>query len=171
MKTFIANWHRRSVAGRNHVPQQSRLIRTILVPTDFSECSLAGFDYAVRLANDIGAQIIVVHVADLGPVMMTSGDYDSPSYTAAARCRSEDEMQAFLQSARGGGVPVKTLAVAGYCPDAIYDVAAKEHADLIVIATHGRSGLRHAFAGSVAEATVRHAPCPVIVVPPSCAYR
>ena len=63
------------------------------------------------------------------------------------------------------GVPVDTSAVAGYCPAAIYEAAKKEGAELIVMSAHGRTGLQHAFLGSVAEGTVRHAGCPVLVVP------
>jgi universal stress protein A len=146
---------------------QQRLIRTILVPVDFSDCSLAGLTYAVRFAKEVGARIVVVHVADLGPVMMTtgSGDYDSPTYTEAARRRCGDQMKAFLKRVNFDGIPVDPSAVAGYCPGAIYEAAAKEGADLIIISTHGRTGLRRAFMGSVAEGTVRHAPCPVLVVP------
>jgi nucleotide-binding universal stress UspA family protein len=147
-------------------PQQ-RLIRTILVPVDFSDCSLAGLTYAVRFSKEVGARIVVVHVADLGPVMMTTGcgDYDSPAYIKAARRRCADQMQSFLKRVDFDGVRVDTSAVAGYCPAAIYQAAAKEDVDLIVISTHGRTGLRRAFIGSVAEGTVRHAACPVLVVP------
>ena len=143
------------------------LIRTILVPVDFSECSLSGLLYAVRFARELGARLIVLHVADLGPVMMTTGRgvYDSRIYVEAARRRCSKQMQAFLKRVDFGGVPVSTSAVAGYCPAAIYDAAAKERADLIIISTHGRTGFRRALVGSVAEGTVRHARCPVIVVP------
>ena len=146
---------------------QQRLIRTILVPVDFSDCSLSGLNYAIKFAKDVGARIIVLHVADLGPVMMTSacGEYDSPTYTEAARHRCGDQIQAFLRRVNFDGVPVDASAVAGYCPAAIYQAAAKEDVDLIVISTHGRTGLRRAFIGSVAEGTVRHAACPVLVVP------
>src|SRR4029434_5431335 len=147
-------------------PRQ-RLIRTILVPVDFSDCSLAGLTYAVRFAKEVGARIVVVHVADLGPVMMTTGrdDYGPPTYTEAARRRCGDQMKGFLKRVSFDGVPVDASAVAGYCPSAIYEAAAREGADLIIISTHGRTGLRRAVMGSVAEATVRHAACPVLVVP------
>jgi nucleotide-binding universal stress UspA family protein len=61
-----------------------------MVPVDFSDCSLAGLSYAIRIAKEVGAHIIVLHVADLGPVMMTSGpsEYDSPIYIEAARRQS-----------------------------------------------------------------------------------
>jgi nucleotide-binding universal stress UspA family protein len=146
---------------------QQRLIRSILVPVDFSDCSLAGLTYAVRFAKEVGARIIVLHVTDLGPVMMTSGrgEYDSPSYMEAARHRCGNQMQAFLKRVDFDGVRVDTSAVAGYCPLAIYEAAAKQGADLIIISTHGRTGLRRALIGSVAEGTVRNAACPVLVVP------
>jgi nucleotide-binding universal stress UspA family protein len=150
---------------RRHARQ--RLIRRILVPVDFSDCSLAGLRYAVRFANEVGARIIVLHVADLGPVMMTTGcgKYDSAAYMEASRRRFGDQTKAFLNRVDFGGVPVDTSTVAGYCPAAIYEAAVKKGADLIIISTHGRTGLRRALIGSVAEGTVRHTACPVLVVP------
>jgi nucleotide-binding universal stress UspA family protein len=138
-----------------------------MVPVDFSDCSMAGLTYAVRFAKEVCARILVLHVADLGPVMMTTGcgDYDSPTYTEAARRRWGDQMQAFLKRVDFDGVRADTCAVAGFCPAAIYEAAAKEGADLIIISTHGRTGLRHALIGSIAEGTVRNAACPVLVVP------
>jgi nucleotide-binding universal stress UspA family protein len=156
---------RTSSTPRTRAPQ--RLIPSILVPVDFSDCSLMGLRYAVRFAKEVGARIIVLHVTDLGPVMMTTacGDYDSLPYVEAARRRCGDQMQAFLKRVDFDSVRVNTSAVAGYCPAAIYEAAAKQGADLIIISTHGRTGLRHAFLGSVAEGTVQHATCPVLVVP------
>jgi nucleotide-binding universal stress UspA family protein len=99
--------------------------------------------------------------------MMTTGcgEYHLPSYMEAAGRRCDDEMQDFLKRVNSDGVPVDRLSVAGYCPAAIHEAAAKERADLIIISTHGRSGLGRAVMGSVAEATVRNSPCPVLVVP------
>jgi nucleotide-binding universal stress UspA family protein len=141
------------------------LIRTVLVPVDFSDCSLAGLRYAVQLARDVGARIVVLHVTDLGPVMMTTDYCGSRTCIKAAEHRCGDQMKRFLSRVDLDGVPVDSCAIAGYCPGAIHEVAAKQRADLIVIATHGRTGLRRAVMGSVAEGTVRHAVCPVLVVP------
>ena len=151
----------------SRAPAGPRLIRSILVPVDFSDCSLAGLTYAVSFAKEVGARIIVLHVTDLGPVMMTTGcgAYDSPAYIDAARRRCGDQMRAFLKRVDLDGVPVDTSPVAGYCPAAIYEAAVKERADLIIISTHGRTGLRRALIGSVAEGTVRNASCPVLVAP------
>jgi nucleotide-binding universal stress UspA family protein len=161
--SYFGNMNMTSFTSRR---AQERLIRTILVPTDFSDCSLAGLKYAVRFAKEVGGRIIVLHVTDLGPVMMTTGwDYQSPSYVEAARDRCGDRMKAFLKRVDFDRVPVDTSAVAGYCPAAIDEAAARTGADLIIMSTHGRTGLRRALIGSVAEGTVRHAACPVLVVP------
>jgi nucleotide-binding universal stress UspA family protein len=152
---------------------QQRLICTILVPVDFSDCSLAGLTYAVRFAREVGGRIIVLHVTDLGPVMMTTGcgEYHLPTYMQAARRRCDDEMRDFLKRVNFDGLRVDRLSVAGYCPAAIYEAAAKEDVDLIIISTHGRTGLGRALIGSVAEGTVRNAACPVLVVPSSAGMR
>jgi len=152
---------------------QQRLIRTILVPVDFSDCSLAGLIYAIRFAREVGGRIIVLHVTDLGPVMMTTGcgEYHLPTYMQAARRRCDDEMRDFLKRVNFDGLRVDRLSVAGYCPAAIYEAAAKEDVDLIIISTHGRTGLGRALIGSVAEGTVRNAACPVLVVPSSAGMR
>jgi nucleotide-binding universal stress UspA family protein len=143
------------------------LVRTILVPVDFSDWSLAGLAYSVRLARELGARLIVVHVTDLGPVMMTTeyGEYSSRRCMKAAKHQCGDQMKRFLGRVDFHGVRVDTRAFVGYCPGAIHEIAAREGTDLIVIATHGRTGLRRALMGSVAEGTVRHAVCPVLVVP------
>jgi len=155
------------IASRSRARADQRLIRRILVPVDFSDCSLAGLNFAVRFAKQVGARIIVLHVTDLGPVMMTTacGDFDSAIYTKAARRRCAKQMLAFLKRVDFDGVQVDMSPVAGYCPAAIHQAAAKERADLIILSTHGRTGLRRAFLGSVAEATVRSAARPVLVVP------
>jgi hypothetical protein len=75
---------------------------------DFSDCSMAGLKFAVRFAREVGARIIVLHVADLGPVMMTTacGDFDSATYTKAARRRCGKQMRAFLKRVDFDGVGV-----------------------------------------------------------------
>jgi nucleotide-binding universal stress UspA family protein len=147
--------------------ETERDIKKIVVPVDFSDCSLAGLTYAARFARELGAHIIIIHMVDLGPVMMTTGygDFDSAPYVEAAHRRCGEQMEAFLARVSFDGVPVKTSAVAGFCPTRIYQIATKERADLIIMSTHGRTGLRHVLLGSVAERTVRDAACPVLVVP------
>jgi nucleotide-binding universal stress UspA family protein len=171
-RSFTAN-EKVKASSTSRADKQQRLIRTILVPVDFSDCSVAGLQYAVRFAKEVGGRIIALHVTDLGPVLMTTGcgEFYLPTYMQAARRRCDDEMRDFLKRVNFDGVRVDRLPVAGYCPTAIYEAAAKEDVDLIIISTHGRTGLGRAFIGSVAEGTVRHATCPVLVVPSSTGMR
>ena len=160
-----------SSSNENRLPR--RRIKNILVPVDCSQCSLAGLRYAIDFARLVGARLIVLHVVDLGPQLMTEGCgvYHLSPYKEAAMHTSEPQMRAFLSGVNFGSVPFETLAVAEYCPKGIYDAAKKKDVDLIIISTHGRTGLKHVFIGSVAEGVVRHAACPVLVVPSHPAVR
>ncbi len=142
-------------------------INTILVPVDYSKCSLAGLRYAIEFAKKVAARLIVLHVANLGPQMMTDGYgmYHLAPYKEAAGRASKLRMRAFLRGVNFGSVPFETLAAAEFCPEGIYRTAEKEKADLIILSTHGRTGLSHILIGSIAERVVRRSPCPVLVVP------
>jgi nucleotide-binding universal stress UspA family protein len=142
-------------------------IKNILVPVDCSECSLAGLRYAIQFATKVRARLIVLHVVDLGPQLMTEacGVYHLSPYKEAAGRASEPQMRAFLRRVNFRSVPFETSAIAGFCPEGIYRAAEKEKADLIIMSTHGRTGLMHVLIGSVAERLVQHAPCAVLVVP------
>jgi nucleotide-binding universal stress UspA family protein len=148
-------------------------IKNILVPVDCSECSLAGLRYAIEFAKEVAARLIVLHVVDLGPQLMTEGRgvYDLSPYNEAAGRASEPQMRAFLRRVNFGSVPFETSAIAGFCPEGICRAAEKEKVDLIIMSTHGRTGLKHVLIGSVAECVVRHAGCPVLVVPSHPAVR
>jgi hypothetical protein len=78
---------------------------------------------------------------------------------------AEWQMRQFVRSAKFGGVKFKTVIVAAPSVMGICEVARKEEADVIITATHGRTGFKHVLIGSTAEVVVRHAPCPVLVVP------
>ena len=142
-------------------------INTILVPVDFSKCSLAGLRYAIEFAEKVAARVIVLHVVDLGPQLMTEGYgmYDLEPYKKAAVRASTSQMRRFLQGVNFGSVPFQTVANAGFCAQGIYRAAEREKVDLIILSTHGHTGLKHILTGSVAERVVRRASCPVLVVP------
>lgn len=145
------------------VPARVKL-GTILVPLDFSKESEKALRYAVTFAEQFGARLILVNVveplpfADLGamPLVMEN--------EAVMRgCRSKLES---LVTARR--IPAKlvekVLVRQGQAHREIADAARTLKADLIIIATHGYTGVQHALLGSTAERVVRHAPCPVLVV-------
>ncbi len=138
-------------------------LKKILVPVDFSECASKALQYALPFARQFSATILVTHV--IQPYIpipeMTGVDVeliDAQMHEAAERelkvlCKSLPNDVSFEQVLRVGNAHLEIVK------------AAKElAADLIIVATHGRSGLAHVFLGSTAERVTRHAGCPVLVV-------
>ena len=120
----------------------------VLFPTDFSDASEAAGTVARQLAADTGAALHVVHV-----VPPVTDPADAPARLADMARRL------------GDGAPVKTSLLSGRVARNIVRYAREQGVGLIVIGTHGRTGLSHAMLGSVAEAVVRLAPCLVLTVP------
>jgi nucleotide-binding universal stress UspA family protein len=144
-------------------------IRKILVPIDFSESSRAAFEYAVELARPFGATLDVVHVWQAPAFISTATLPEVPTIDAGlvqlVKNNAEQAVARFAADARARGVSLgQTRCEPGAPPRAIVDIAKAENYDLIVIGTHGRTGLSHAVMGSVAERVVRHAECPVLTV-------
>ncbi len=137
-------------------------VNTILHPTDFSESSEAAFRLACSFARAYGARLIILHVyprpVTVGEVAdrRLSGDPEAALMTKLYDLQPTDRE-----------IEVVYRLVEGNAADVIPDVATQEQCDLIVMGTHGRSGLRRAVMGSVAEAVTRRAHCPVATVRPS----
>jgi nucleotide-binding universal stress UspA family protein len=140
---------------RHHQPGQLTIISRILVPTDFSRGSLHAFRYAEELTRRFGAELILVHVGD--PLSVS----DLPG---AGELSGRRELDRALALVRERDYRVRGVLRRGNPTDEIVKAAAAERADLIVMGTHGRTGLKHALMGSVAESVVRNAPCPVLTV-------
>lgn len=142
-------------------------IRTILVPVDFSECSLAGMEYAAFLAKTFHATLRLLHViypyADYAFVDRI-GVRLSPLIEAVQETAGQ-EMDTLKQMAFLRGVSLETEICPGRPIDEICDAASQSNVDLIVTSTHGRTGFKHAVIGSVAEHVGRYAECSVLVVP------
>jgi nucleotide-binding universal stress UspA family protein len=142
-------------------------IRTILVPTDFSRHSEAALKYACGLAERVGATLHLLHV--LAEVMPVGPDpmlapVLPPEYFRESESASREALERLLDPTWGTPAGVETSVRWGSPVDVIVDHAATQHADLIVIATHGRTGISHVLLGSVAERIIREAPCPVLTV-------
>ncbi len=145
--------------------------RRILVTTDFSEAGDRAIPHAFRMAADHGAEVILCHV--LEPVILPNplyaqyypGEVFSPEVLerAAADARAA-LLERVPKEAPLAQVPYRVAIGQGGPVDEIIRLAAEEKADLIVIATHGHTGLKHLLMGSVAERVIRHAPCAVLVV-------
>jgi nucleotide-binding universal stress UspA family protein len=135
-------------------------IKRVLCPVDFSDCSRRALSRAVALARWHQAQLTVLHVAasplvDLPPIAM--GDKEREQYVG--------KLQRFT-GARFHDVPIDlAISEAVDVSQAILDEIAASHADLLVIGSHGRSGVQRLLLGSVTERVVRQASCPTLVIP------
>ncbi len=140
---------------------------TILVPVDFSPCSLAGLSYAVQFADRVGARIVVLHVVDLGMAVTADGYamYDFAEMEDAKRKEAEEQMANFVRWVKFGRVSFTTLVKVNPALPTICEIVKEQKIDLVITSTHGRTGLSHIMLGSTAEQIVRHAACPVLVVP------
>jgi nucleotide-binding universal stress UspA family protein len=135
-------------------------IRTILVPTDFSAHSANAFRLACSLARDCGAQVVVLHVLTHPEVAYTEGVILPPPEAYEQRWREQlDRLQPPDRAVR-----LERRLVYGYPADKILRVAEETRCGLIVMGTHGWTGLTRLVMGSVAERVVRRAPCPVLTV-------
>jgi nucleotide-binding universal stress UspA family protein len=135
------------------------MLKTILAPTDFSDISAEGVRYGCRLAKDTGAEIIVFNV----DVLDESNRIDKRELEQHKKRLGE-----FVAEKIGDasvGLKMRQLVDAGQPFGAIVDCAEKEGVDLIVMSSHGRSGLSRMLIGSVTDKLLRAAPCPVLVVP------
>jgi nucleotide-binding universal stress UspA family protein len=132
----------------------------ILFPTDFSHCSDAALPLATSLARDTGAKLLIVHVEE-PPVAYGGGEM----YYGVPDPATED-LRGMLQRIvpPDPQVAYEHHLVVGEPAAAIAELAKSEGVDLIVMGTHGRTGLRRLLMGSVAEAIVRRAPCPVFIM-------
>jgi nucleotide-binding universal stress UspA family protein len=140
----------------------------ILVPTDFSDPSTEALDTAVAFAKLSQATLDLVHVA-VEPTYVLPPPVDvapvAPIDLGAIMTRVNDSLAAEEARVREAGVACESAVMVGK-PDAeIVARASSTGAQLIVMGTHGRSGLAHALLGSIAERVVQHSPCPVLIVP------
>jgi universal stress protein A len=140
-------------------------LKRILLPVDFSESSRKAMHYAISFARQFNAEVLLLHVieAALPPPPQTVA-FDSIALNASLR----EEAARHLSRWRKEIVSQASVkAVVRDGPNAYHEIvsaASENNVDLIILGTHGRTGVAHWFIGSTAERVVRHAPCPVLVV-------
>lgn len=143
---------------------RSRLaVQSILVPVDFSECSKKALLYARAFANQFGGELTVLHVVKPYIPVPEATMVDVGLIERNLRKTAEYQM-AELQKEMGGSKPFRPLVRAGNPAIEVVKAARNLGADLIIISTHGRTGVGHWLMGSTAEKVVRSAHCPVLVV-------
>lgn len=129
------------------------MIHRILCPIDFSEPSLAAFRYAEQLAIQLNASLVVVHAFDRPKSL------EPASQTVPADSSVQTRLEEFASV-----LPIERYLHAGPAGQVICWMAQEHGCDLIVMGTHGRTGLRHVLRGSVAEYALQHARCPVMTI-------
>jgi nucleotide-binding universal stress UspA family protein len=143
------------------------VLQKILAPIDFSRCSMVGAMYAALFAKTFGAKLSLLHVL-AGEMPLASGKASRNSFNKNGAIDLENarlDMEAFTQLDFLRDVKPETDICAGDAADEICRIAGDSVTDLVVISTHGRTGLNRVLLGSVAEHVLRHAECPVLVTP------
>lgn len=145
-------------------------VKTILLPTDGSACSQQALTYALPFAQQFGARLVALHVIDqrweehLRQALAQAGQEIAPKLQHAHAEEAQRILREVADAAAKTGVAVETRVVTGLPSEDIVRLRKELPADLIILGTHGRTGLSHALLGSVAEEVVRRAPCPVLTV-------
>lgn len=151
--------------GGSEVPYTG-LVRSILVPVDFSDHAREALRHARELAAFFGARIDLLHVIDvrIHPAFYDTGVFGVDDLVPGADRKAAARLAQFYRETEGPLDTFHAEVVTGYAPAEIVAHARRVESDLIVLSTHGLTGLEHFLIGSVAEKVVRAAPCPVLTV-------
>ncbi|HSP88099.1 MAG TPA: universal stress protein [Ignavibacteriaceae bacterium] len=141
-------------------------IKKVLVPIDFSDYSKSSLKYAVNYAKHFNASLVIVYVIEpvIYPPDFSMGQIAIPTPGLEMDKRAEEELNKLAEKEIPAGLSVKKIIKSGKPFVEIIETAAEEDVDLIIIATHGHSGVEHILFGSTAEKVVRKAPCPVLTL-------
>lgn len=140
--------------------------KNILCAIDFSDCSRKAMQAAVDMARESGASLTLVHVWHVPALGVVGQAPLPPDMTAAIVADASSGLAAWKREAEARGAARISTVLAGGIPwhEIVELLRRKPEYDVVVMGTHGRSGLKHVLLGSVAEKVVRHAPCPVLVI-------
>jgi nucleotide-binding universal stress UspA family protein len=145
-------------------------VKKIIVPTDFSKLSFTAFDYARSLAAQYNAKIYLMFVMEKMPPFLAvrSLDVDEKQVLSHMEEEAKKELREAAELLRGDSdLEVESIFKKGVDYEEVVKFSEEAKADLIIIATHGRTGILHTLLGSVAEKVIRYSKCPVLVTTPS----
>ncbi len=165
-------WRNKKTTARNAAPKTaaqkspSIALTKILVPIDFSEHARKALQYAIPFAHQFKAKLYLVYVVEptIYPADFSFGQIGLPNVEAELRTKAEGELKELVEKEIKGFVASEWLVKTGLPFVEIASFAKDENIDLIILATHGHTGVEHILFGSTAEKIVRKAPCPVLVV-------
>ena len=160
-KTKASQTTRRKMVTPSPAPK----IQKILAPTDFSGQSLTGVRYAKYLQFKFGSSLILLNVIEPTPPMGGMESVILAQSDSEVAAWAQKELAKLAQKEAGNDKHVTSIVRTGKPFHEITTEAGENQADLIVIATHGYTGIEHMLLGSTAERVVRHAPCPVLTIP------
>lgn len=141
-------------------------ISKVLVPIDFSDYSKNALKYAVNFVELFKAELFLIYVVEpvIYPPDFSMGQIAIPSIDLEMDKRAIDELNKLAEQEIPVEVKVKSIVKTGKPFIEIIETASEENIDLIIIATHGHTGMEHILFGSTAEKVVRKAPCPVLTI-------
>lgn len=141
-------------------------IKKVLVPIDFSDYSKSALNYAVDFAKHFNAELFLIYVVEpvIYPPDFSMGQIAIPSIDLDMDKRANEELENLARKQIPKDLSTKTIVKTGKPFVEIIDTAKQIDADIIIIATHGHSGVEHILFGSTAEKIVRKAPCPVLTL-------
>lgn len=144
----------------------SLTIKKILVPIDFSDYSKGALKYAVNFAKVFNAEMYLIYVVEpvIYPPDFSMGQIAIPSVSVELDVRAKEELTKLSEQEIPADLKKQIIIKTGKPFVEIIETAAQEDIDLIIIATHGHSGVEHILFGSTAEKVVRKAPCPVLTL-------
>jgi nucleotide-binding universal stress UspA family protein len=134
-----------------------------LVPIDFSSYAEQALDSAIALAQKLQARVTLLHVIQPPGVNVAGGIWPSATFLQDLEAAVTRDMEGYLVRVTAAGLAGEIVIVHGVPFQEILDTAKARQVDLIIMGTHGRTGLSHVLLGSVAEKVVRLAPCPVLI--------
>lgn len=141
-------------------------ITKILCPIDFSKHSQVALEHAESIAAKFGAELIVAHIVEpvLYPVAYGLPPVAPVNYEENAKKSAAKALAPIVEGISRRGVPARALVDSGAASMRICDIAEEQGVSMVVVATHGYTGIRHVLLGSTAERVVRKCPCPVLTV-------
>jgi len=141
-------------------------IKRILVPIDFSDYSRNALKYAVNFATHFQAKIFLIYVVEpmIYPADFSMGQVSIPSVDVDMNERAREELNSLIKQELSENIEVEIIIKTGKPFVEINETAGEKDVDLLIISTHGHTGVEHLLFGSTAEKVVRKAPCPVLTL-------